>query len=45
MTGFSANNVKAADYGLSNPRVDSEGNVTWDCAYFGSYNQTATWVK
>ncbi len=45
MTGFSANNAKAADYGLSNPRVDSEGNVTWDCAYFGSYNQTAQWEK
>ncbi len=33
-------------YGLSNPRVDSEGNVTWDCAYFGSYNQTVKeWNK
>jgi len=32
-------------YGLSNPRIDSEGNVTWDCAYFGSYNQTAQWTK
>ncbi len=46
MTGFSANNAKAADYGLSNPRVDSEGNVTWDCAYFGSYNTSfKEWKK
>ncbi len=45
VTGFSGNNVKAADYGLSNPRVDSMGNVTWDCAYFGSYYQTAQWTK
>ncbi len=45
MTGFSAGDAKAADYELSNPRVDSEGNVTWDCAYFGSYYQTAQWEK
>ena len=44
-TGISTNKVKAADYGLCNPRVDSEGNVTWDCAYFGSYYQTAQWEK
>jgi len=43
--GIGVNKAKAADYGLSNPRVDSEGNVTWDCAYFGSYNQTAQWIK
>ncbi len=45
VVGISTNKVKAADYGLSNPRVDSAGNVTWDCAYFGSYYQTAKWTK
>ncbi|MBE5933388.1 MAG: hypothetical protein E7263_08220 [Lachnospiraceae bacterium] len=43
--GVPNNKAKAADYGLNNPRIDSEGNVTWDCAYFGSYNQTAQWIK
>ncbi len=43
--GISTNNVKAADYGLSNPKVDSEGNVTWDCVYFGNFNQTPQWTK
>ncbi len=45
VAGIGSNKAKAADYGLSNPRVDSEGNVTWDCAYFGSYYQTAQWTK
>ena len=45
VTGSDNKKVKAADYGLSNPRVDSEGNVTWDCAYFGNYYQTAEWNK
>jgi len=43
--GVPANKIKAADYGISSPRVDSEGNVTWDCAYFGSYNQTVKELK
>lgn len=25
---------------LSNPRYDADGNVTWDCVWFGSYPQT-----
>ena len=37
VASVNTNKVKAADYGLSNPRIDSTGNVTWDCAYFGSY--------
>ena len=28
------------DRGLSNPIIDEEGNVTWDCVYFGNYVQT-----
>lgn len=34
--------VQAADYGLSNPRTDSEGATTWDCIYFGNYWQNDT---
>lgn len=30
------------DSGLSNPVIDEEGNVTWDCVYFGNYVQTDT---
>lgn len=33
--------VKAADYGISNPRVYN-GMSTWDCIYFGSYWQNDT---
>ena len=28
---------EAAEYGLSNPRIDESGLVTWDCVYFGNY--------
>lgn len=31
--------AKAADYGLSNPRTNSDGVTTWDCVYFGNYWQ------
>ena len=35
--------VKAADYGVSNPRTDENGVVTtWDCIYFGNYWQNDT---
>lgn len=34
--------VKAAGYGLSNPRIDSDGVTTWDCIYFGNYWQNDT---
>lgn len=26
-------------YGLHNPRTDENGNMTWDCVYFGNYWQ------
>lgn len=44
-TVFSVNpakEAKAADYGLSNPRVASDGVTTWDCVYFGNYWQNDT---
>lgn len=34
--------AKAAGYGLSNPRIDSDGVTTWDCVYFGNYWQNDT---
>ncbi len=37
--GIQETTSKAADYGISNPRVVEGGNVTWDCIYFGSYWQ------
>lgn len=37
--------VKAADYGLSNPVINSEGVTTWDCVYFGNYYQSSETVK
>lgn len=35
---------KAAEpeYGISNPRMDSDGVTTWDCVYFGNYWQNDT---
>lgn len=33
---------KAANHGLSNPRVKQDGTVTWDCVYFGNYWQNDT---
>ena len=40
-----AGKVNATDYSVSNPRIDSEGNVTWDCAYFGNYYSAAEYEK
>ncbi len=34
--------VQAAGYGVSNPRIDSNGVTTWDCIYFGKYWQDDT---
>lgn len=34
--------IKAADYGLSGPRTNSDDVVTWDCVYFGNYWQSDT---
>lgn len=36
--------VKAAEseYGISNPRTDSDGVTTWDCVWFGNYWQNDT---
>ncbi len=39
------NNVpvsEAAGYGISDPRTDSTGTVTWDCVWFGNYWQEDT---
>lgn len=36
---FELSKSYAESYGISNPRVTSEGTV-WDCVYFGSYPQT-----
>ena len=33
---------KAAEHGLSNPRVAQDDTVTWDCIYFGNYWQNDT---
>lgn len=33
---------KATGYGLSNPRVEQDDTVTWDCIYFGNYLQNDT---
>lgn len=30
------------DYGIQNPRTDENGDVTWDCIYFGNYWQEDT---
>lgn len=41
---MSEKNVEATM--LNNPRKDNDGNVTWDCVWFGSYPQSdATGVK
>ncbi len=37
--------IEENQYGLSNPVKDSEGNVTWDCVYFGNYYQTSADTK
>lgn len=34
--------VQTADYGISSPRISSDGTVTWDCIYFGNYWQNDT---
>ncbi len=34
--------VKAAGYGISNPRLDDNGVATWDCIWFGNYWQEDT---
>ena len=31
---------QSSSYGLSNPRTDENGVVTWDCVYFGNYPQS-----
>lgn len=33
---------KANGYGISNPRIESDGTVTWNCVYFGNYWQNDT---
>ena len=33
-------NVKAKDYGISNPRINEDGSVTWDKVKFGKYKQS-----
>lgn len=33
---------KATEYGLSNPKVEQDDTVTWDCIYFGNYWQNDT---
>ncbi len=40
--GIQQTTSKAADYGISNPRVVEGGNVTWNCIYFGNYWQNDT---
>ena len=37
--------VKAAGYGISNPRTDKNGVSTWDCIYFGNYYQSNSTTK
>ena len=37
--------VKAAGYGINNPRTDKNGVSTWDCIYFGSYYQSNRTTK
>ena len=32
--------VKAEDYGISNPRINEDGSVTWDKVKFGNYKQS-----
>ena len=32
--------VKAKDYGISNPRINADGSVTWDKIKFESYKQS-----
>lgn len=36
-----AETVKAKDYGISNPRINEDGSVTWDKIKFGRYKQSA----
>lgn len=33
--------VKAKDYGISNPKINADGSVTWDKIKFGNYKQSA----
>ena len=42
---ISPQSVKAASYGISNPRTDKNGVSTWDCIYFGSYYQSNSTTK
>lgn len=35
-----AEEMEQNPYSLSNPTKDADGNVTWDCVWFGSYPQT-----
>lgn len=37
--------VKAAGYGISNPRTDASGVSTWDCITFGNYYQSNSDIK
>lgn len=41
-TATSATEKTETDYGIYNPRTDSEGVTTWDCIYFGNYWQSDT---
>lgn len=45
MLKFPLGNVKAADYGISNPLLGNEGVTTWDCIYFGNYYQSNSTTK
>ncbi|MDE6760666.1 MAG: hypothetical protein K2J90_08300 [Lachnospiraceae bacterium] len=42
LTGMLVRNMKKAENAvtLNNPKQDSDGVVTWDCVYFGSYPQS-----
>ena len=37
-----SSSVQAAGYGVSSPRIDSNGITTWDCIWFGNYWQEDT---
>ncbi len=37
--------VRAAGYGISNPRTNKNGVSTWDCIYFGNYYQSNRMTK
>lgn len=45
MLKFPLGNVKAADYGISNPLLGNDGVITWDCIYFGNYYQSNSTTK